>query len=160
MRYLVLETGEMIGFTELPEADPEDGVVFGDLEPLPGYEHAKPVLEAAARADVLMWQRIEAARRDGRLQAEPVPTAPSDQPMIFFRKTSQAELAVWGDDVHAAHAARARLVFSLADAAGRPVPTEDVRVEARTYPGHPRPGQPPLVMVVFPIAGRDLKGQA
>lgn len=144
MRYLVLQAGEPIGYTELPEPDPEDSLVFGDLEPLPGYERCRPVLEKATRANVLMWQRILAARRDGRLPAEPVPVAPDDQPMIFIRKTSKAELAIWGEDVHAARAARARLVFSLTDDAGLAVRTEDVQVEARTYAGHPSRENRPL----------------
>jgi hypothetical protein len=160
VRYLVLEAGEAIGYTELPERDPEDGVVFGDLEVLRGYERTKPVLEGATRALVLMWQRIVAARRDGRLPPETVPAAPSDQPTIFIRKTSEAELAIWGEDVHATRAARARLVFSLADGAGRPVATEDVQVEARTYGGHSKQGELPLVMVVFPVAERGLRPKA
>ena len=160
VRYLVLEAGEPIGYTELPKADPEDGVAFGDLEPLPGYERPRPVLEAAARAQVLMWERVEAARRDGRLPAEPVPADPSAQPTLVMGKVSEAELAIWGEDVHAARAARARLVFSLADDAGRPVLPEDVQVEARTYPGHPYPPQPPLVLVGFPVAGRALEAEA
>lgn len=75
VRYLVLEAGEPIGCTELPEPDPVDGVVLGDLEPLPGYERSRLVLEAATRANVLMWQRILAARRDDRLPLEPMPVA-------------------------------------------------------------------------------------
>lgn len=80
--------------------------------------------------------------------------------MIFIRKNSEAEVAIWGEDAHAARAARARLVFSLADGAGRLVPTEEVHIEARTYPGHPNQGEPPLVMVVFPVAGRGLEAEA
>jgi hypothetical protein len=70
------------------------------------------------------------------------------------------ELAVWGDDVHAARAARARLRFSLVDADGRAVQTEDMRVESRTFPGQIDPPQPPLIMVVFPIAGESPEAEA
>ena len=96
-----------------------------------------------------MSERVEAARRAGRLPPEPPPPGPPGQSSVVIRGVSDAELAVWGDDVRAAWEARARLVFSLADPAGRPVPAEDVRVEARTFPGHPYPPQPPLVVVMF-----------
>lgn len=157
VRYTVLEAGEPIGYTELPDPAPDD-FVHGGLDPLPGLERIRSVLESAARAQVLMWERVEAARRDGRLPPEPPP--PSAQPTLVMGKVSDAELAVWGEDVHAARAARARLVFSLADAAGGQVLTEDVQVEARTFPGHPYAPQPPLVLVVFPDSGESLDAEA
>jgi len=123
MRFFVLEAGDVIGYTELPEPDRDDGVAFGDLTTLPGYERCRTVLETAARANFLMWQRVLATRRDGRLPPLPVPAAPSDEPTIFISKTSEAELAIWGEDVHAARAARARLAFSLADDSGLAVST-------------------------------------
>jgi hypothetical protein len=156
VRYTVLEAGEPIGHVEVPEHASDDGFAFGDLESLPTFERLRPVLEAAARAQVLMWERVEAARREGRLPPAPPPA----QGVVIMGKTSEAELAVWGEDVHAARAARARLVFSLADAAGRPVPTEDVQVEARTFPGHPYPPQPPLVVVMFPVVGQPREAEA
>ena len=58
MRFFVLEAGDLIGYTELPEPDRDDGVAFGDLTTLPGYERCRTVLETAARANFLMWQRV------------------------------------------------------------------------------------------------------
>jgi len=159
MRYLVLEADEPIGYAEVPDPELADRVTFGDLDPLPGFERVRPVLEAASRAELLRVERVEAARRDGRLPTLLLAGTPGP-PTIIMSKVSAAELAVWGDDVHAARAARARLKFSLVDAGGRRVPTEDLQVVARTFPGHTHPPQPPVVMVMFPIAGESPEGEA
>lgn len=160
MRYLVLEAGEPVGYAEVPDPDSADGTSFGDLEPLPGFERVQPVLQSAIRADLLLLERVEAARREGRLPPLPVPSGVPGQPSIIMYQVSPAELAVWGDDVHAARAARTRLRFSLVDADGRAVPTEDVRVVSRIVPGQIDPPQPPLVMVVFPSARESPEAEA
>ena len=159
MRYTVLEGGEPIGGTDLPDPAPDHSYVHGELDPLPGLERIRSVLESATGAQVLIWERVEAARRSGQLPPEPPPPPPSARPP-GMGEVSDAELAVWGEDVHAARAARARLMFSLADAAGRPVSTDDVQVEACTFPGDPYPPLPPLVHVLFADSRGSLSAEA
>jgi hypothetical protein len=158
VRYTVTCEAVAVGYVELPPLEAwEDGAADGTFEALPAFGPLRLRLESALRAAFLMHDRVEAARRDGRLPAQPLTASlRRGEARALIRDITPEEQEVMGADALEAVMDGARIAFHLRDADGRMLPANaEVHVMLTTLPEAPEPDRPAWVTVFVPPTDRD-----